>query len=435
EFANQIWMQGGDYGFADVPSFSQRDASMTYKDLVLYNDFHHLDQWFPLSNLMTHGIIKGRLNEIGGKDDPLNKFTDDAMFYFGRGVTMYELYISPDLLNPGEWNALSKSLKWAEDRFSIINNNTYMIGGQPAKGETYGYVHYKDNQGVIAVRNPQMLSQNIEVKLNPAHGMDPEASSLVVERVYPNHYIFPHLYAAGASISLPLSGYESAIYEVYPVDAVDRPLLAGVTFKEHENQGNSYQIDILKPKGNIHLLNPQSVTSVKVNGEERTPLDLKIPLINRKRFHQFSTNFNGDNLKVKLNFGDEMRLPRFVVMLHPDSAYQGEAFPKGVLTLDGKSVKPTVQKQDGVWSVYSYQLDDKNVSGKHTFNFDIERNKETNEWEGVADIWLVSQKKVQPISVSMTTKNKIDEESMPPSPYEKDAVGIQVKLGEGAISL
>ncbi len=140
-YANQIWMQGGDYGFADVPSFSQRDASMTYKDLVLYNDFHNLDQWFPLSNLMTHGIIKGRLNEIGGKDDPLNKFTDDAMFYFGRGVTMYELYISPDLLDAGEWNALSKSLKWAEDRFPILNHNTFMIGGNPTKGETYGYTH------------------------------------------------------------------------------------------------------------------------------------------------------------------------------------------------------------------------------------------------------------------------------------------------------
>ncbi len=434
-YANQIWMQGGDYGFADVPSYSQRDASMTYKDLVLYNDFHNLNQWFPLSNLMTHGIIKGRLNEIGGKDDPLNKFTDDAMFYFGRGVTMYELYISPDLLDAGEWNALSKSLKWAEDRFSVINNNTFMIGGQPAKGEAYGYVHYKGTKGIVALRNPGMEAQHIDVKLDPAHGMNPAASSLVLERVYPNHWIAPHLYAAGATVTLPLKGYESAIYEVYPVDSARRPLLAGVTFKEHENKGNAYQIDILKPIGNIHLLNPQRVTSVKVNGEERTPLDLKIPLLNRKRFHHFTTSFNGDNLKVKLKFGDEIKLPRLVVMLHPDSIYRGEALPKGALALDGESVKPTIQEQDGVWSVYSYQLDDKNVSGKHVFNFDIERNGETNEWKGMVEVWLVSQKKIQPISVSMTTKNKIDEQSMPPSPYEKDAVSMQVKLGEGAISL
>jgi hypothetical protein len=130
KYANQIWMQGGDYGFADVPSVSQRDASMTYKDLVLYNDFHRQDDWFPISNLMTHGIIKGALNEIGGADDPLNKFTNDAMFYFGRGVTMYELYVSPNLLSKGEWNALSKSLKWAEDRFFVLEN-TDMVGGDP----------------------------------------------------------------------------------------------------------------------------------------------------------------------------------------------------------------------------------------------------------------------------------------------------------------
>jgi hypothetical protein len=61
KYANQIWMQGEDYGYADVPSISQRDAAMTYKDMVLYDDFKNHDWWFPVANLMTHGSSRGTL--------------------------------------------------------------------------------------------------------------------------------------------------------------------------------------------------------------------------------------------------------------------------------------------------------------------------------------------------------------------------------------
>jgi len=137
KYANQIWMQGEDYGYADVPSISERDGAMTYKDFVLYDDLTKKDWWFPVSNLMTHGIIKGNLETLGGEDDPLDKFTNDVVFYLGRGVSMYELYISPDLLTEQEWNAEGSSIAWAKDRFSILSN-TFMTGGDPTRREPYG---------------------------------------------------------------------------------------------------------------------------------------------------------------------------------------------------------------------------------------------------------------------------------------------------------
>ena len=76
----------------------------------MYDDFKNLDCWFPVQNLMTHGIIKGKLESTGSPDEPLDKFTDDALLYCARGVSMYELYISPDILSEGEWNTLSSSL-------------------------------------------------------------------------------------------------------------------------------------------------------------------------------------------------------------------------------------------------------------------------------------------------------------------------------------
>ena len=153
KYANQIWMQGEDYGYADVPSISRRDAAITYKDFVLYDDFRNLNFWFPISNLMTHGIIKGDLEHLGGEEDPLDKFTNDVVFYVSRGISMYELYISPGLLNEGEWNAIGTSLKWSRSRFNTLSC-TRMIGGNPMKREPYGYLHFKDDHGIIGARNP-----------------------------------------------------------------------------------------------------------------------------------------------------------------------------------------------------------------------------------------------------------------------------------------
>lgn len=435
EKANQIWMQGGDFGFADIPVVNQRDASMTYKDIVLYNDFHNLDDWFPISNLMTHGIIKGVLNEIGGVDDPLNKFTDDAMFYFGRGVTMYELYISPDLLNKGEWNALSKSLKWAENRFPILDH-TFMTGGDPAKGHTYGYVHYNGNKGIIAVRNPEIKNQYIEIKLSAADGMNPGASSLVFERVYPSHWISPNLYSTGATIDIPLDGYESAVYEVYPIDSAQKPLLAGVTFKVKSESGQHAELDLLDAGTQVKLLNSDFISDVKIGGKSDALNSLSV---SREKAPNIliskSLSFNGSTVSSELGFAKDDITPRFIVFLHPDSAFQGKAFPDGKLIVDGKEVRATKQEQKGAWSVYSFMLPEKESTGEHTFSFKLIQNNQNSSWSGKAKVWLITQQ-TQPVQkVSIETKEDIKVVPMPPSPFQKDAIKRIVELGEGPVSL
>ncbi|MDQ7053134.1 MAG: alpha-galactosidase [candidate division KSB1 bacterium] len=132
KYANQIWMQGRDYGYANVPSISRRDAAITYRDVVLYENFGKNDFWFPIANLMTHGIIKGHLQKLGGEREPIDKFTDNAILYFARGVSMWELYISPNLLTDAEWDAIAGAIRWARDRFEVLMH-TAMIGGNPGR--------------------------------------------------------------------------------------------------------------------------------------------------------------------------------------------------------------------------------------------------------------------------------------------------------------
>ena len=432
QYANQIWMQGEDYGYADVPSVNERDAAITYKDFVLYDDFHNQDVWFPLSNMMTHGVIKGNLERLGGEDDPLEKFANDAVFYFGRGISMYEMYISPDLLNPQEWEVLSKSLAWAKDRFPVLNK-TYMEGGDPTKGETYAYVHFKNDSGIIAARNPVMQKQSITFKLDPAKGMADSACSLVLERTYPTHWISPNLYAAGATITLPLQGYEAAIYEVYPLKEAKRPLLAGAEFEVDKSSDHDYGIHLLDKNGEVKFLNPTMISTVKIDNHETKVDQLNIGSISfEESLKNFKIDFDKGQIKTRVILNKEIVLARYIVFLKPDSLYNGKDFPAILMNIDGKKITPTVQQQKGSWATYSFPVIG---SGNHTFELKLNSNDKEKNWKGEANVWITTQQKQEGKQVDITTNETIKVPPMPPSPYAGGALMQNIFVGKGELNL
>lgn len=349
---------------------------------------------------------------------------------------MYELYISPDLLSAGEWIALSKSLKWAEDRFPVLEN-TAMIGGAPAKGEAYGYVHFKGNKGILALRNPGMQTQNIRVTFAPQFGMDPEAGSLVLERVYPTHWISPDLYSAGATVSLPLSGYETAVYEVYPLDSARKPLVAGVTFTPDSLSGDRrYAMDVLQGGPVVKVLNPGEVADIRVDGGKQAPDDLVLPpaasstVLARKKLA-----FDHGDILGELTLDAGAIEPRYVIFLHPDSAFRGDPLPEGKLRVDGKAVPTNRQQQKGIWSVYSFVLDSSHSAGPHRFDFGLTRSNPASSWRGTAEVWLITRKKQKATRITVTTKREIPRQPEPPDPYGRRTLKENIKLGNGPVSL
>ncbi len=89
---------------------------------------------------------------------------------------------------------------WARKNFDLLMN-TELVGGNPMKGQSYGYVHFKGNRGIIAARNPVIEPSKLEVELAAAQGFDPKSSSIVLQRVYPTRFISPRLYRAGDKVS------------------------------------------------------------------------------------------------------------------------------------------------------------------------------------------------------------------------------------------
>jgi hypothetical protein len=427
KYANQIWMDAEDYGYADIPSFSPRDAAITYRDLALYNDFHKKDLWFPISNMMTHGIIKGTLEKLGGENEPLDKFTDECLLYLARGVSMWELYISPDILTESEWNAIAGSIHWAEENFDILKN-TEMIGGDPAKGQTYGYAHFKGNRGILALRNPIIEDQSITIKLDPGQGLDPKSSSLVLEKVYPTNWISPDLFSAGAEIDTPLKGYETAVYEIYPLSEANQPLIAGAEFDIAKKEGIKYQIKLYQAGDKVRLLNPEIVESLTLNGNPVNLYDLSInnskeseivksySAIYEDRTRQKTLQFQIDiNLSVSNNM--------MAILFKPDKDSNVLDFPEKVITTDNNITKSEEWSEKGEWQFITFNV----TAGKHTITAEFTDNP---GWTGKAFIYLISQQQMVSNDLLIETRQTLSERLIPPKPLPIGMSKVITLLGE-----
>jgi len=171
-WADCVWLGGMDYGFQGPGS--AREKSITYRDQNIYHYLKEPNLQFPFNGLMTHGIIRANANF---KDPgPLGEFERDFIMYLGRGVSMWELYISPDLLSPEEWAVLAKWIKWAQDNWEILKN-TQMVLGDPNQLEIYGYWHQGNGQALLILRNPSDRLQTVSI--NPSQlGLKSTGSAL-----------------------------------------------------------------------------------------------------------------------------------------------------------------------------------------------------------------------------------------------------------------
>jgi hypothetical protein len=428
KYANTIWMDGADYGYADVPSISQRDAASTYRDFVLYEDFTLKGLWFPVANLMTHGIIKGKLELLGSPEEPLDKFTDDALLYFARGVSMYELYISPDILSEGEWNTLAAGISWAKDRFPVLSS-TFMIGGNPMKRETYGYAHFKGSKGVIAARNPFITGSSLAVTLDPALGLDPSAKSLVLERVYPTRWISPRVYAAGDRVQIPLDGYETAVYEVYPLADAVLPLLAGVQFTVSQLDRNRYTILYHDEEKGAVVLNPAKARKMVVNSIMADPesFTLTLPKSTPVVAGTKVTRAKSGGIAIDLTVGENASNATVALLLTPQDGVKGDVHPEITVSVDGEPARVRSEQQEGRSQWYTVEV----APGAHSVIAGLAPGGKP--WKGSVSAWFVARERRPMGTVMYVLAGNPKERPMPPHPWGPGEVRRTVKLGEGTL--
>ena len=162
-YADAIWMGCGDFGrIKTVPAIEPRDWAITYRDHHLWRRFRKERLQYPMTATMTHGVIYGRRCMLGGKKEPLDKWSDNAVWYFLRGMQMKELYITPSILNDAQWDVLGRACRWATD-YAPVLRNAELILGDPGAGEVYGFASQADGVSLFGFRNPSIAPQEATI--------------------------------------------------------------------------------------------------------------------------------------------------------------------------------------------------------------------------------------------------------------------------------
>ncbi len=112
---------------------------------------------FPLNALMLHGIIYAQ-HAPGLDSDPGNDFAQEVHSYFGSGTGLQELYITPALLTPQNWDTLAAAAKWSRDNADVLKD-THWIGGDPGRLQVYGWGAWAPHKAFVTLRNPDSRPQ------------------------------------------------------------------------------------------------------------------------------------------------------------------------------------------------------------------------------------------------------------------------------------
>lgn len=170
-YADSIWRGGEDHEFAGIGSSRQR--WITYRDADTYEHVVRSGELFPINSLMLHGMIYAR-SAHNLNTDPGNDFTSEVRSYFGTGTQLQEMYITPTLLSPENWDTIAECARWSRANADTLVD-THWVGGDPLRLEPYGWASWSPRKGILTLRNPGNMPQTIAIDVAHVFELPPGA--------------------------------------------------------------------------------------------------------------------------------------------------------------------------------------------------------------------------------------------------------------------
>lgn len=289
EHADSVWMCAGDFGYDKTfPQLSHREWDMSYRDVHFYNVYHRQRRLVPVSAMMTHGIIHGKYCRLGGEQETLREWSDCSVLYYGRGVQLKELYVTPEMMDRERWDILGAATRWAIEESELMNQ-VVMVGGSPAAGEVHGYVHWLGDRGLIVLRNPDVRARGIELAFDKSvrYRGAPERE-FRGRVVYPFVEDLPTRFVSGRPAAFEVPGCSVLVVELQPgaasaAEPLAVPALTGATASAELDEQRTGRIHLRvqvpdedMQRCDLYLITRGagkglSFTSLTLNGEPATP--------------------------------------------------------------------------------------------------------------------------------------------------------------------
>ena len=150
-YGDNIWRNGGDTGLKG--SGTKRQQWITYRDAETYKNIVGMGPLYPLNALMIHGICIADNGQPATFDLDEKDIDDEIWSFFATGTSLQELYINPHKLTPAEWNTLAEAIRWSRKNKKTLVD-VHWVGGDPGKGDVYGWAAWSPENSIITLRNP-----------------------------------------------------------------------------------------------------------------------------------------------------------------------------------------------------------------------------------------------------------------------------------------
>jgi hypothetical protein len=198
---------------------------LTYRDQETYRNIVGKGPLYPLNSLMTQGVAYSRRGDAGLPEFNSAGFKDDVRMFFGSGTGLQELYIQPGKLTSDDWSVLAEAARWSRTNAPVLVD-THWIGGDPSKGEVYGYASWSAAKGVVAVRNPDDRAHEYALDIGTAFELPPGApKEYSLKSPWAEDGARPVLFAqAGRPARIRLEPFEVVIMEAVPMQKIPVPL-------------------------------------------------------------------------------------------------------------------------------------------------------------------------------------------------------------------
>jgi len=170
---DSVWRNGADCGFHGAGPMRQQ--WITYRDMVVRRMIVDRAPLYPLNSLMVVSVCYAQLGTATKMTDDVDDLADEVRMAFGGGSQLLELYVTPQKMSPRAWDVLAECAKWSRANAGVLVD-VHWLGGDPGKGEIYGYAAWSPRKGILVVRNPGDAAGSITFDLASALELPADAA-------------------------------------------------------------------------------------------------------------------------------------------------------------------------------------------------------------------------------------------------------------------
>jgi len=154
-------------------------------------------------------------------------FLNDALTTIMRGHSFLPLYINPKYMNTVRWSQLGDILKWARKNSDILQQTQPLLpnawesnllpkfsNDAQMPRQPYGYAHWKNDEGLILLRNPWIVPQHYYISLDKNTTLSKKIKKLSVVSLYPQVRLYAKDIKFNDCLDIPLAPYETVVLRI-----------------------------------------------------------------------------------------------------------------------------------------------------------------------------------------------------------------------------